>query len=241
MADKQPLVYPHMPPPERAAFCARAPWWTAPVIVGGSGGSGTRGAVLLLQQLGVGMACEDAIFDTKLFDPATHCNRAKDFDLMGGRRQRMPPLVWFTASQNRSEPHQPSCSVDGGEVAHAPTHRACACACACACARACACACACLILTLRLSPSLSLNLRLDLRPSPSSMPGQVESLSKALEANPSEKGFSMERLTALRASILPAYRQPLRWGMKNPHSTYILSLLLRYFPCLACVHSLALG
>ena len=91
MADKQPLVYPHMPPPERAAFCARAPWWTAPVIVGGSGGSGTRGAVLLLQQLGVGMACEDAIFDTKLFDPATHCNRAKDFDLMGGRRQRMPP------------------------------------------------------------------------------------------------------------------------------------------------------
>ena len=73
------------------------------------------------------------------------------------------------------------------------------------------------------------------------MPGQVESLSKALEANPSEKGFSMERLTALRASILPAYRQPLRWGMKNPHSTYILSLLLRYFPCLACVHGLALG
>ena len=71
--------------------------------------------------------------------------------------------------------------------------------------------------------------------------GQVESLSKALEANPSEKGFSMERLTALRASILPAYRQPLRWGMKNPHSTYTLSLLLRYFPCLACVHSLALG
>ena len=134
MADKQPLVYPHMPPPERAAFCARAPWWTAPVIVGGSGGSGTRGSVLLLQRLGVGMACEDAIFDTNLFDPATHCNRAKDFDLMGGRRQRMPQLVWFTASQNRSEPHQPSCSVNGGEVAHLPTHRASACACACACA-----------------------------------------------------------------------------------------------------------
>ena len=132
MADKQPLVYPHMPPPERAAFCARAPWWTAPVIVGGSGGSGTRGSVLLLQRLGVGMACEDAIFDTSLFDPTTHCNRAKDFDLMGGRRQRMPQLVWFTASQNRSEPHQPSCSVNGGEVAHLPPHRACACACTCA-------------------------------------------------------------------------------------------------------------
>ena len=111
------------------------------MIVGGSGGSGTRGSVLLLQRLGVRMACEDAIFDTNLFDPATHCNRAKDFDLMGGRRQRMPQLVWFTASQNHSEPHQPSCSVNDGEVAHLPTHRACACA--CACARACACACAC--------------------------------------------------------------------------------------------------
>ena len=45
MADKQPLVYPHMPPPERAAFCARAPWWTAPVIVGGSGGSGATSII----------------------------------------------------------------------------------------------------------------------------------------------------------------------------------------------------
>ena len=63
---------------------------------------------------------------------------------------------------------------------------------------------------------------------------QVGSLLNDLEAKPSEKGFSMERLTALRAAIRPAYRQPLRWGMKNPHSTYILGLLLRYFPCLAC-------
>ena len=125
----EPIVYPHMLPSERAAFCESAPWWTAPVIVGGSGGSGTRGSVLLLQRLGVGMACEDAIFDPSLFDPATHCNRAKDFDLMGGRRQRIPPLVWFTAAQNGSEPEQPSCSVDGGEVAHLPMHCACACAC----------------------------------------------------------------------------------------------------------------
>ena len=43
-----------MTPTERASFCQRAPWWTAPVIVGGSGGSGTRGSVLLLQRLGVG-------------------------------------------------------------------------------------------------------------------------------------------------------------------------------------------
>ena len=82
-------------------------------------------------------------------------------------------------------------------------------------------------LHLRLSPSLILN--------------QVGSLLKDLEAQPAEKGFSMERLTALRAALRPAYRQPLRGGLKNPHSTYILGLLLRYFPCLACVHGLARG
>ena len=65
-------------------------------------------------------------------------------------------------------------------------------------------------------------------------------LLKDLVATPSEKGFSTERLTALRAAVRPAYRRPLRWGMKNPHSTYILGLLLRYFPCLACVHRLGL-
>ena len=37
--------------------CANAPWYTAPVIVGGSGGSGTRGVALLLEALGVAMAC----------------------------------------------------------------------------------------------------------------------------------------------------------------------------------------
>ena len=88
---------------------------------------------------------------------------------------------------------------------------------------------------------LSLNLRLSPSLSPSLILGQVGSLLNDLEAKPSEKGFSMERLTALRAAIRPAYRQPLRWGMKNPHSTYILGLLLRYFPCLACAHGLALG
>ena len=49
-----------VPLEQRAAFCADPPWWTAPVIVGGSGGSGTRGSVLLLSQLGVAMACETA-------------------------------------------------------------------------------------------------------------------------------------------------------------------------------------
>ena len=98
-------------------------------------------------------------------------------------------------------------------------------------------------LRLRQHRGLILNVRLslNLRLSPSLILGQVGSLLNDLEAKPSEKGFSMERLTALRAAIRPAYRQPLRWGMKNPHSTYILGLLLRYFPCLACAHGLALG
>ena len=37
--------------------CENAPWYQAPVIVGGSGGSGTRGVALLLESLGVRMAC----------------------------------------------------------------------------------------------------------------------------------------------------------------------------------------
>ena len=170
------LVYPHMLPAERADFCRNAPWWTAPVVVGGSGGSGTRGSVLLLQRLGVGMACEDPMFEPSVLDPAEHCNKAKDFDLMGGKRQRTPLLVWLTTMrQNLS-----TCEVDDGAVT---------------------------------------------------------SLLHDLEATPAEKGFSPARLMALRAGVRPAYRQALRWGMKNPHATYMLKLMLRYFPCMVYVHT----
>lgn len=43
--------------PRKSHSCDNAPWYTAPVIVGGSGGSGTRGVAMLLEALGVGMAC----------------------------------------------------------------------------------------------------------------------------------------------------------------------------------------
>ena len=170
------LVYPAMTPTERASFCQSAPWWTAPVIVGGSGGSGTRGSVLLLQRLGVGMACEDPIFDSSVLDPASHCNRAKDFDLLGGKRQRAPPLVWLTKNRSSS-----GCVVGDEAVAR---------------------------------------------------------LLAELKASPDEKGLSPARLLALRSGLRREHRRPLRWGMKNPHSTYLLQLLLRLFPCLAYVHTM---
>lgn len=66
--------------------CDNAPWYTAPVIVGGSGGSGTRGVALLLESLGVRMAC---IGEPSLADPAIcdlPCNAAADCGLINSFR-----------------------------------------------------------------------------------------------------------------------------------------------------------
>lgn len=66
------------------AACEQAPWWTSPVILSGSGGSGTRGAAMLLDRLGVRIACVDES-RPRLFDPAVcnvTCNSAGDCKLI---------------------------------------------------------------------------------------------------------------------------------------------------------------
>jgi len=71
-------------------MCSEAPWWTAPVIVTGSGGTGTRGVVQLLEALGVRMACVDEIHSDStlptLFDEGvcnvTCNNRQSEYDCL---------------------------------------------------------------------------------------------------------------------------------------------------------------
>ena len=103
------LMYPIMTQDARNAFCPSAPWWTAPVIVEGSGGSGTRGSALLLSRLGVGMTCEDSILDPNVISERKHCNDAHDFDFIkksAARAGRAPSLVWIVGGANTS-----SCAV----------------------------------------------------------------------------------------------------------------------------------
>lgn len=165
----EPLVYPSMQPAERESFCAAAPWWTAPLVVGGSGGSGTRASVLLAARLGVGMACERPLFDPAVLDERSHCNRASDFDLLGGKPMREPPLVWLGTG----------CELEDDLLAR------------------------------RLNAS-----------------------------DGTGKGLDATSLRALRFGLLPQFRRPLRWGMKNPHAIYLLKLLLRFFPCMVYVNTL---
>ena len=60
-------------------------WYHAPVIVGGSGGSGTRGVVLLLERLGVKMACTEPPLENKSVC-TLHCNGASDCELINTLR-----------------------------------------------------------------------------------------------------------------------------------------------------------
>lgn len=75
-------------PRERYACDATPYWYHAPVIVGGSGGSGTRGVLLLLEQLGVKMACSSST-KPSLEDKDVcelPCNRAEDCALINALR-----------------------------------------------------------------------------------------------------------------------------------------------------------
>ncbi|KAL1525182.1 hypothetical protein AB1Y20_020052 [Prymnesium parvum] len=95
--------------------CENADWWTAPVIVGGSGGSGTRGVVLLLEQLGVRMACIEGPRPS-LFDPAIcnmTCNSAADCKFLSSFRTPTPYALSFlhTNHSRGAEVHR-RCGAD---------------------------------------------------------------------------------------------------------------------------------
>lgn len=51
-------------------------------------------------------------------------------------------------------------------------------------------------------------------------------------------GSKKAALRLLQHAVRPQFRQPLRWGMKNPHSTYYVNVLrATYFPCLVYVNT----
>jgi len=101
--------------------CTTAPWWTAPVIIGGSGGSGTRGSDLLVQELGVAMACEHGSISTTTFEVkrlsrvSLGCNKANDFSLTGdaaGHPSKPYLLQQSFLRQNGSYVHKGPCTDD---------------------------------------------------------------------------------------------------------------------------------
>jgi len=114
------LFFPDMTQAERATFCSTAPWWTAPVLIGGAGGSGTRGSALLLQRLGVGIAClEGSPEAAAIAGVAEHCNKAMDFGLLAGRARRAAPLAWLADASNASHDARSSasCTVSDAQSA----------------------------------------------------------------------------------------------------------------------------
>ena len=181
---------------ERPATCsASSPWYTAPVIVGGSGGSGTRGVALMLEALGIGMACVTKDF---LIAPAAQpedrrqhcdnlkCNTAADCGLISSFRTGKAvgghgAISWLRLGHaNSSVAHAGAC----GDI-------------------------------------------------------DATALQDAMRRSTDVCGGSKEEaLKRLRHSVDPKYRQPLRWGLKNPHATYYVNALRRVFPCMAYVNTL---
>lgn len=62
------------------------PWYTAPVIIGGSGGSGTRGVSMMLQEFGIAIACTSKDFMLPGTDCDLKCNSAADCGLLSSFR-----------------------------------------------------------------------------------------------------------------------------------------------------------
>eukprot|EP00966_Prymnesium_polylepis_P203240 4708333-Prymnesium_polylepis.1 len=50
-------------------------------------------------------------------------------------------------------------------------------------------------------------------------------------------GTKARALSLMRDAVRPQYRQPLRWGMKNPHATYYANALRDLFPCMVMVNT----
>ena len=160
-----------------ASACDSAPWYHAPVIVGGSGGSGTRGVVTLLENLGVHMAC---VSRPSLTDPAVcnlPCNPAADCGIINSFRGG-DGLGWLR--DNFSHVNDPCDVVDHAAVYESSNR------------------------------------------SDADLCG----------------GSKAAALHMLQHAVRPQFRHPLRWGMKNPHSTYYVNVLrAAFFPCLVYVNT----
>lgn len=191
-------------PPSTTCDPATTPWYDAPVIVGGSGGSGTRGVVLLLERLGVRMACIDHdnlggnLTDANLCE--LPCNAASDCALISSFRAADAEVAWprrtnFTALIDE----------DGG--GGRPTAAA-------------------------LAPCDE-----PLRA------GDVAGFERIASASPlaPARGCGANKAEALlrrlRDAIRAPHRVPLRWGLKNPHSTYYVNVLRAAFPCMVYVNT----
>ena len=166
------------------ASCDSAMWYSAPVIVGGSGGSGTRGVALLLDRLGVQMACSSV---PTVADPALcnigrdACNDAGDCSIANSFD---PRLSWLRDNFSALDGHQGRSACDGVV--------------------------------------------------------DRDALSKSLNASRDDLcgGSQGTALRRLRMAVRPQYQQPLRWGFKNPHSTYYVNIWLKtLFPCAVYVNT----
>jgi len=167
-----------------AVSCDAPAWDIAPVIVGGSGGSGTRGTAMLLDRLGVQMACTSspALVDRSLCSMRSSCNDADDCSLGNSFIAR---LSWvrdnFTVF-GRLPSNEEACD---GVV-------------------------------------------------------DRELLSESLNTSRDDLcgGSRAAALSLLRTAVYPDYRRPLRWGFKNPHTTYFVNVWMRnLFPCAVFVNT----
>lgn len=192
-------LYPALTEAQRAAFCPSAPWWTAPVIIGGSGGSGTRGSALLMQRLGVAIACEDpALFDEGILGEG-HCNPARDFGLLSGAMTRPPPLVWLANGPDIS-----TCIASDDQMAS-------------------------LLGEVDQGDQGARGVK-DV--------GVIPQNVSSRRCQQREDCSVAQRLLDLRRAVRPQFRRQHRWGMKNPHFTYMHKWLLRAFPCLVYAHTM---
>ena len=156
--------------------CDVPQWWEAPVIVGGSGGSGTRGVMMLLEALGVRMACINSTLSSLTTSLCTlPCNPASDCALINSFRG--PGTSWMRDNFS----HVAACHVD---------------------------------------------------------PIDIEASSNAPNSDLCG-GSKSAALRRLREAVRPEYRHPLRWGLKNPHSTYYVNVLRMFFPCLVYVNTVS--
>ena len=180
--------------------CESAPWWTAPVIVGGSGGSGTRGTALLLQTLGVAMACLSPDFMDTAAACKLKCNAAADCGVLSAFRTGKAvgghgALSWLRRNGSYANA---SCNA----IDHAALHDA-----------------------LTRTDAKAAN--------KTAVNGFANSTATA------RCGVNKQAaIRALQQAVAPQHQRPLRWGMKNPHSTYYVNVLRRLFPCMVYVNTL---
>lgn len=160
-------------------LCEDPPWHLAPVIVGGSGGSGTRGVVMLLEELGVRMACIGSA-SSSLADPRVcdlPCNDAADCALINSFKG--PDLSWMRDNFTRVLGHSTCHDFD------------------------------------------------------------MDALTRSANSSRPDLcgGSKAAAIQRLQKAVRPEYRRPLRWGLKNPHSTYYVNVLRTYFPCMVYVNT----